>query len=252
VDDAAALRDLTDAYQVQIKVGQHAGRGINPHSLLKLLEGLDNLAKQLRVALAQVRAARAAFDAPAEAPLQCPLDSFDPRKDTSAIAALASELDNVEVPILAPEPAARVAGQRLWRSVLEAGRKVKHKATPSAEMQAAVGARLGAAGRSSRSMVLGALDTASRLSEGILSLQEGNQLLRRALGDSPPLQRMRWDEVAGHPSDWINAEEPVWMRRRAEVRLRLHEALPEQRHENPAQSRWERCRTGSERRWSLP
>lgn len=246
VDEAAALDDLATNYQGQITAGKRAGRGIAREPLLKLLEGLESLAVQLRTALEQLRAARAAFDAPADAPSECPFTAHA-RNEASATAALEGELRNVEVPILAPEP----THQRLWQSVVAAGRKVKYRATPSVEVQAAVGARLGAAGRSSRNLVRGAFDTASRLGEGLLSLQEGTHpLLRRVLQETSPPRR-KWDEVSGHPSDWINVEDSVRLHRRIELRLNLYESLPEHWLQNPAQSHWERCRRGSERRWTL-
>lgn len=248
VEEAAALDNCTDNYEAQIESAFVQGRGIDASRVLLLLEQLDSLAAKLQAEMKCLQEARVAFDEPRQA-VQSEATHQESNRPTLATAAAGKEVCDLEVPIIQPAK----PKSTLWRSVVEVGKKVKSRAAPPAELQASLNAQISAAGRSSRDMVRGALESASRFGEGVRLHGLGAELTpligirnpRTLAAPQPPA----WYQVTGRPSAWLCAEDVVGDRRALDARLQLHDLDNTSRE---AQSRWERCCRGSERRWSLP
>lgn len=154
-------------------------------------------------------------------------------------------------------------GKQAAHGAIAAAAEAKRRAAPSPELKVALGAHLDAAGRGLDAAVREALAVTSRVGEGVIlgsfafagdmpEFGRNPQAHQRdQAADPEPEQqgRLPWNKVWGRPSPYLSVEETVRDHRTLDAKLKLH--LCEHGHDS-AQSRWERCRRGSERRWSLP
>eukprot|EP00929_Paragymnodinium_shiwhaense_P052125 TRINITY_DN26129_c0_g2_i1.p1 TRINITY_DN26129_c0_g2~~TRINITY_DN26129_c0_g2_i1.p1 ORF type:complete len:386 (-),score=56.35 TRINITY_DN26129_c0_g2_i1:27-1106(-) len=254
-EEAVRLRDLGETYEAQILTALRDGREVHREHLLQLFERLSNLTSRMYTHMPRLKAARAAFDAPEQAPQQEPGDL--PESRAAPVTTVADEAEVILKPLSqAPNSflsSISAAGtfDGMWRLLQTSqGRGAYSQASssqmapdqpiqrPEEDATASRPASDAAAVRKQRlkgwaSPVFEAASAALGLKTHVHRVESPETVCRQP-----------WHDVRGSVSSWLVVEDVA--RQRQHIRARLELPMGAGSH-----SRWKRCRRGPERRWTL-
>mmetsp|Transcript_34411 Transcript_34411/g.91427 ORF Transcript_34411/g.91427 Transcript_34411/m.91427 type:complete len:330 (-) Transcript_34411:243-1232(-) len=231
VEESACLGDLTDAYEAQIVMAHRESRGVRRDALLEHLDACEELAGRLRGHLLELRAARASFDSPPIVGAAAAADAVGGMREgeVDATGATFARASGGPTVILEPVKKELISVPPMLRSLWRGVKKTSNELMPRA------------------------LELAVDAVDFCLAATSGGASAMSTAAPAPAAEQARrppWDETRGRPSAWLGLEEDYSASKREP--LLGTRPVSDGPDAGSAQSRWERSRRRSDRRWTMP